>query len=113
MNFYSPLYRIGTMVVTNDSNQKTGKVVKVALEVLIDEKTESVKTTYLVEMEDGNRRKYDEKHLKQYDSKTMDEFLADSLLLSRDSNPKVVDQTIKELLKVEGESNDIRYDSLL
>lgn len=103
MSVYSPLYPIGSKVISNDSNQSVGEVVKVTLEATFDENTQDIKITYLVQMEGGNVRKFDEKRLKRFDTTTMDEFLADMLLLSRDSNPKVVDQTIKELLNIEGE----------
>lgn len=103
MSIYSPLYPIGSKVISNDSNQSIGEVVKVVLEGTFEEKSEEIKITYFVQMDGGNVRKFDEKRLERYDTATMDKFLADILLLSRGSNPEVVDQTIKEMLKFEGE----------
>lgn len=105
---YLPVFSIGSKVETDSG--EVGVIVGIDGGVKVD-KDENViaKTHYFVKMDDDSIKKIHETRLKDVKKikteveKAMDEFLADTLLLSRPLDPERVDCTVKELLQDGGE----------
>lgn len=108
---FSPKFSIGAAVIQKNSGLK-GKVVGIEGAIFIDGSNTTSRFYCMLELENGDIKKAREDFLKDVpevspDKKSeLDAFLADSLMLSWNSDQERVNNTIKELLNPDSSGGD-------
>lgn len=102
---YSPKFSCGSKIVITDTGE-TGEIIaiKAAMEIHLGETEFTHVTYYMIKSDTGVKkikesRLKDVKDIEEDTSKKLDFMFADIMLLNRELNPEVIDNTIKELLK--------------
>jgi len=118
----SPIYSVGTKVQVDEVDD-TGVIIGLEGDFKAGKSGRILsRVFYFVEFSNGAVLKLSEPKVSDIKEVTpevtnqLDTFLADSLLLSRESDPERIDATVKELLKsqpTEGDTDEKQHEGLL